>query len=100
MSFPLTILILKQPSPLRWCPLPWEDTNKGGPIDYGGGVEERVARVEGRVEEVSKRIDDLRNDMHHRFEGVDKRFNDLKWEVRIWFIVLIALITVFTFLKG
>jgi hypothetical protein len=67
MSFPLTILILKQPSPLRWCPLPWEDTNKGGPIDYGGGVEERVARVEGRVEEVSKRIDDLRNDMHHRF---------------------------------
>jgi len=29
---------------------------------------EKVARLEGRVEGVSKRIDDLRNDMNHRFE--------------------------------
>ena len=61
--------------------------------------EERLARLEGRVEEVSKRLDDLRNDMNHRFEAIDKRFNDLKWEVRIWFLILIVLITILTFLK-
>jgi predicted nucleic acid-binding Zn-ribbon protein len=65
----------------------------------GKVLDEKLARLEGRIEELSKRLDDLRNDMNHRFEVVDKRFNDLKWEVRIWFLVLIALITILTFLR-
>lgn len=55
-------------------------------------MEERLARLEGRVEELSKRLDDLRNDMNHRF-------SHMQWEVRIWFLVLMALVTILTFLK-
>lgn len=73
-------------------------------------MEERIARLEGRTEEISKRIDDLRNDMNHRFSEISKRIDDLRgdmnhrfshmeWEVRVWFIVLIVLITILTFLK-
>jgi len=50
----------------------------------------RLARLEGRAEELSKRldeglssvnrrIDDLRNDMNHRFAELSKRIDDLKW---------------------
>jgi len=53
---------------------------------------ERLSKLEGRVEELSKRIDDLRNDMNHGF-------NIIQWEVRVWFLVLMALITILTFLK-
>jgi len=50
---------------------------------------ERISKL---VEELSKRIDDLRNDINHRFAIV-------QWEVRVWFLVLMALITILTFLK-
>jgi hypothetical protein len=43
-----------------------------------------------RFEELSGRIDDLRSGMNHRF---------IQWEVRGWFLVLMALITILTFLK-
>jgi len=73
-------------------------------------LEERLARLESRVEEMSKRleeglasvnkrIDDLRNDLNHRFQAVDKRMGDLKWEVRLWFMVLLALMTALAALK-
>jgi tetrahydromethanopterin S-methyltransferase subunit G len=42
-------------------------------------LEERLAKLEGRVEELSKRVDDLRNDMNHRFAELSKRIDDLKW---------------------
>jgi len=71
---------------------------------------ERISKLEGRVEELSKRVDDLRNDMNHRFgelrDEMNNRFEDMshriaiiQWEVRIWFLVLMALITILTFLK-
>ena len=54
----------------------------------GAGLEERLARSEGRVEELSKRVDDLRNDvnarfselrndMNHRFAELSKRIDDM-----------------------
>ena len=43
----------------------------------GAGLEERLARLEGRVEELSKRVDDLRNDMNHRFAELSKRIDDM-----------------------
>ena len=46
------------------------------------GLEERLARLEGRVEELSKRVDDLRNDMNHRFAELSKRIDDLRSDVR------------------
>jgi len=48
----------------------------------GAGLEERLARLEGRVEELSKRVDDLRNDMNHRFAELSKRIDDLRSDVR------------------
>ena len=66
--------------------------------------------MDHRFEELSKRIDDLGNDMNHRFQEFSKRIDDLRddfnrrlnlltWEVRIWFIVLAFLVTLLTFLK-
>jgi len=59
----------------------------------GAGLEERLARLEGRVEELSKRVDDLRNDvnarfselrndMNHRFAELSKRIDDLRNDIR------------------
>ena len=45
-------------------------------------LEERLARLEGRVEELSKRVDDLRNDMNHRFAELSKRIDDLRTDIR------------------
>ena len=45
-------------------------------------MEERLARLEGRVEELSKRVDDLRNDMNHRFAELSKRIDGLRSDVR------------------
>jgi tetrahydromethanopterin S-methyltransferase subunit G len=42
-------------------------------------LEEGLAKIEGRVEELSKRVDDLRNDMNHRLAELSKRIDDLKW---------------------
>jgi TolA-binding protein len=55
------------------------------------GLEERVAKLEGKVSELSKRIDDLRNDMNHRFSL-------LSWEIRIWFIILMAVISIWSWI--
>ena len=38
-------------------------------------------------------------DMNHRFEDTNHRIAIVQWEVRIWFLVLMALITILTFLK-
>jgi len=45
-------------------------------------LEERLGRLEGRLEELSKRVDDLRNDMNHRFAELSKRIDDLRSDVR------------------
>jgi archaellum component FlaC len=68
-------------------------------------MEERIARLEGRIEELSKRIDDLRNDMNHRFDDLRNelsgRFSDLKDSVdRLWKISLITLGGTFTILAA
>ena len=44
----------------------------------GAGLEERLARLEGRVEELSKRVDDLRSSMNHGFSELSKRVGRLK----------------------
>jgi hypothetical protein len=68
---------------------------------------ERISKL---VEKLSKGVNDLRNDMNHRFgelrNDMNNRFEDtnhriaiVQWEVRVWFPVLMALITILTFLK-
>ncbi|MFQ6091421.1 MAG: hypothetical protein ACE5OR_01875 [bacterium] len=60
---------------------------------------ERLARLEGvmeenskRLDDFSKRLDDLRDDFNHRI-------SDLRWNMNIWFIILTLLIVIFKFLK-
>lgn len=66
------------------------------------GLEDRLARLEGRVEEfsnrldeglssVNRRIDDLRNDMNHRFAETSKRIDDMRSDVNFRFNILLAL---------
>jgi len=37
-------------------------------------AEERLAKLEGRIEELSKRIGNLRNDMNHRFNQLRSKW--------------------------
>jgi len=60
--------------------------------------EERLARLEGRVEEVSKQIDDLRKDMNHRFEEL--REDRSKHIDKVWKTSLLSLGGTFTILAA
>jgi predicted nuclease with TOPRIM domain len=66
-------------------------------------LEEGFARLEGRVEELSKRIDEFRNDMIHRFvdlrDEMNNRFADLKRFFYItWGVTWGLLIAILSFL--
>ncbi|KPV65337.1 MAG: hypothetical protein AOA65_0246 [Candidatus Bathyarchaeota archaeon BA1] len=72
-------------------------------------VEERLARVEGRLEELSKRLDDLNHSLSERIGGLgtslreeialtNKRIDDLRSEVRLWFVVITIVISLVTLL--
>jgi len=56
-------------------------------------LEERMAKVEGILEEVRMRL----NHVEARLDHVIANKAD-KWEIRIWFLILIVLITVYQFL--
>jgi hypothetical protein len=62
-----------------------------------------LARLEGGAEELSKRIDDFRNDMNHRFmdlrDEMKNRFADLKRFFYIpWGVTWGLLIAILSFL--
>jgi len=70
-------------------------------------LEERMAKFEGRLDEISKRIDDLRNDLTHRIDELAVRIDRLQNEVhssRNWTIGLLitmwVTIILAIFLKG
>ena len=41
-------------------------------------LEERIAGLEGSYKELTKRIDDLRSEMHRGFDGVRAEMNDMR----------------------
>ena len=45
-------------------------------------LEERIASLEGSYKELTKRIDDLRSEMHRGFDGVRVEMNELRTEMR------------------
>lgn len=57
------------------------------------GLEERLAKVEGRLEELSKRLDDLNHRITEAFSALNKRIDDLRSEVRLWFVVITIVIS-------
>lgn len=63
-----------------------------------------MAKVEGRLEELSKRIDDLNHRMTEGFSAlnkriddglaaINKRIDDLRSEVRLWFVIITVVIS-------
>ena len=58
-----------------------------------------MARLEGRVEELSKRLDDLSKHLDSLRNDVNRRFTVAHWESGILFSILIALIIILTLLK-
>ena len=72
------------------------------------GIEEKVARIEGSQYELSKRIDDLKDNMNQRFHelrsDIDKRFGDMNkrfsligWTIMAWLSFLTFLTILFKF---
>ena len=57
------------------------------------GIEERLARVEGRLEELSKRIDNINDSLSRR---IDDLKNDLRWfmgiSIGIWVSIIIPML--------
>ena len=45
-------------------------------------LEERIASLEGSYKELTKRIDDLRSEMHRGFDAVRVEMNELRTEMR------------------
>jgi hypothetical protein len=54
-----------------------------------------------RIDDLGNRIDDLGNEIEQRFDSIEKslkdfmdflykRIEDFKWELRLWFIVLVT----------
>lgn len=60
----------------------------------GNGLAERIAKMEGILEQHGERLSRIEDDLRSLLRGKAD-----KWEVRIWFLVLIALISIFEFLR-
>lgn len=63
-------------------------------------LRERMGRVEGRLEELSKRIDDINHSLSQRIEDVNhslsRRIGDLHKTVTAWFTVITILMVFLT----
>ena len=57
-------------------------------------LEDRIAGLEGSYRELTKRIDDLRSEMHRGFDGVGAETNELRAEVRTNFRWTMSLILI------
>jgi predicted nucleic acid-binding Zn-ribbon protein len=67
-------------------------------------VQERMAKIEGAFEQVTARLDrleaefrDLRAELTAEMRDLRNRTVD-RWEVRIWFIILLLVISLYRFL--
>lgn len=57
-------------------------------------LEERIAGLEGSYRELTKRLDDLRSEMHRGFDGVTGQLSDIRTEQRNSFRWTMSLILV------
>ncbi|GEM_PF-3388176 len=44
-------------------------------------------------------IEERRAKIRGAFEQMNRRLNDLKWEARIWFIILLVVLTAYQFIS-
>jgi len=57
-------------------------------------LEERIAGLEGSYRELTKRIDDLRSEMHRGFDGLRVEVHELKADGRAMFRWTLSLILI------
>ncbi|MCL0057459.1 hypothetical protein M1N05_00105 [Dehalococcoidales bacterium] len=55
-----------------------------------------MAKIEGAFEQVSERLNHIELRLNHIETRLDTKAD--KWEIRIWFLLLIILMTVYQFL--
>jgi len=60
------------------------------------GLEGRIAKVEGILEEIRTRL----NHVEDRLSIIETRLDTKadKWEIRIWFLIIVILMSVYQFL--
>jgi C4-type Zn-finger protein len=57
-------------------------------INWGGKMEERIAKIEGIMEQMNERLNHVEADLKNKAD---------KWEIRIWFLIVVLLMTVYRF---
>lgn len=61
------------------------------------GLEERVARVEGILSQMDKRLNHIETEIGGLRDELRNKAD--KWEIRIWFLVIVLLMTSYQFLR-
>lgn len=51
-------------------------------------MEERIAKIEGIMEQMNERLNHVEADLKNKAD---------KWEIRIWFLIVVLLMTVYRF---
>jgi C4-type Zn-finger protein len=61
-------------------------------------MEERIAKIEGILEQINERLNHFGTEMGdlRKYVETELRGKADKWEIRIWFIILIAVMSVLT----
>lgn len=52
-------------------------------------MEERVAKIEGILSQMNERLNHVEANLRNKAD---------KWEIRIWFVILLVLMTIYRFL--
>jgi uncharacterized membrane-anchored protein YhcB (DUF1043 family) len=54
-------------------------------------LEEGQKALNGRIDDVNKRMDDFRAEMNGRFEAMDKRFDTLQWMLGLFITISLVI---------
>jgi C4-type Zn-finger protein len=63
---------------------------------FEGSFGERIAKVEGILEQINKRLNHLEAELHDLRAELRNKVD--KWEMRIWFIIPMAFISIWSWI--
>ncbi len=61
------------------------------------GLEERIAKIEGILSQMDKRLNHVETEIGGLRDELRNKADN--WEIRIWFLVIVLLMTVYQFLR-
>jgi hypothetical protein len=59
------------------------------------GIEERVANIEGMLSQMDRRLNHLETEISELRNDIKTKAD--KWEIRIWFFIILLLLTIYRF---